>query len=47
MGLARRNERQIDRQYRHLRDRYLENHSGRWLEPFARLERQLLPLGSG
>jgi CHAD domain-containing protein len=47
MGMARRNQRQVDRQYRHLHDRYLATHSGRWLASFARLERQLRPTRGG
>lgn len=41
IGLARGSERQVGRQYRRLRDRYLETRSGRWLASFTRIERQL------
>lgn len=40
-ALARRSERQIRGQFRHLRARYLAAGVERWLEPFVRLERRL------
>jgi CHAD domain-containing protein len=40
-ALARRSERQVQRQFQRLQGRYLEARTRRWLEPFVRLEHRL------